>query len=57
MVNLGLLKKVEMVKKLNQQVHWDCGELKSSVAPEFRFGFVSEPIDSEIFLGIRKSVV
>ena len=51
-MKFSLKEKLETLKQLNQKVHWSCGELVGSKAPNFRFGFQSEPIDSKIFLGI-----
>jgi len=51
-MKFSLKEKLETLKKLNQMVHWECGELVGSKAPNFRFGFQSEPIDSKIFIGI-----
>lgn len=51
-MKLSLAEKLQSLKQLNQKVKWTCGELVGGIAPKFKYGFESEPIDSKIFVGI-----
>jgi len=56
-MDLGILKKVELAKKLNQQVKWDWKFGISKSKPElYNLRYESQPIDSQIFVDLVKYV-